>query len=102
CGVHVQPGHARVGVRAPHEDHVGHAVDSEVVEEAALAAQQRRVLATARGAADVGHGASNCTITPMPRAWGRLALAAALLAAPADAAAQVFIAASSRPDFTIG
>jgi len=38
----------------------------------------------------------------MPRAWGGLALAAALLAAPADAAAQVFIAASSRPDFTIG
>jgi len=38
----------------------------------------------------------------MPCAWGGLALVAALLAAPADAAAQVFIAASPRPDFTIG
>ena len=38
----------------------------------------------------------------MPRAWGGIALAAALLGAPADAAAQVFIDASSRPDFTIG
>jgi len=81
---------------------VGHAVDPEVVEKPALAAQQRRVLATARGAADVGHGVSNCTITPMPRVWGGIALAAALLGGPADAAAQVFIDASSRPDFTIG
>src|SRR5205823_5260877 len=95
-------GHARVSVRASHEDDVGHAVDPEVVEEPALAAQQRRVLAATRGAADVGHGASNCTITPMPRAWGGIALAAALLGGPADAAAQVFIDASSRPDFTIG
>ena len=38
----------------------------------------------------------------MPRVWGGIALAAALLGGPADAAAQVFIDASSRPDFTIG
>jgi len=36
----------------------------------------------------------------MPRVGG-IALAAALLGGPADAAAQVFIDASSRPDFTI-
>ncbi len=39
----------------------------------------------------------------MCRAWGALALAAALLAsAPERASAQAFVAASSRPDFTIG
>src|SRR2546428_1733565 len=46
--------------------------------------------------------APDCTITPMPRAWGGFALAAALLASAPDAAAQVFVAESSRPDFTIG
>jgi len=39
----------------------------------------------------------------MCRAWGGFALAAALLAsAPTDVTAQVFVAASPRPDFTIG
>ena len=38
----------------------------------------------------------------MPRAWGGFALAAALLASAPDAAAQVFVAESSRPNFTIG
>src|SRR5256885_7531332 len=48
-------------------------------------------------------GRPDCTITPMCRAWGGFALAAALLAsAPTDVTAQVFIAASPRPDFTIG
>src|SRR3989475_542314 len=48
-------------------------------------------------------GRPDCTITPMCRAWGGFALAAALLAsAPTDVTAQVFVAASPRPDFTIG
>jgi len=39
----------------------------------------------------------------MSRGWGGFALAAALLAsAPTDVSAQVFVAASARPDFTIG
>src|SRR5437762_12465167 len=47
-------------------------------------------------------GRLDCTITPMCRAWGGFALAAALLAsAPTDVTAQVFVAASPRPDFTI-
>src|SRR5256885_14991107 len=47
-------------------------------------------------------GRPDCTITPMCRAWGGFALAAALLAsAPTDVTAQVFVAASPRPDFTI-
>src|SRR2546430_11683506 len=48
-------------------------------------------------------GRPDCTITPMCRAWGGFALAAALLAsAPTDVTAQVFVATSPRPDFTIG
>jgi hypothetical protein len=105
-----------MGVRAAHEDDVDDAVDPQVVEESPLAAQQRRVLAAACGAADVRQkadlrarsraaamGRPDCTITPMCRAWGGFALAAALVAsAPTDVGAQVFIAASSRPEFTIG
>jgi hypothetical protein len=95
---------------------VDDAVDPQVVDEAPLAAQQGRVFATARRPADVRQkaylrrrsrtaaiGRPDCTITPMCRAWGGLALAAALLAsAPTDVVAQVFVAASSRPDFSIG
>src|SRR5437762_2621416 len=48
-------------------------------------------------------GRLDCTITPMCRAWGGFALDAALLAsAPTDVTSQVFVAASPRPDFTIG
>src|SRR3989442_13206330 len=48
-------------------------------------------------------GRRDCTITPLCRGWGGFALAARLLAsAPPDVPAQVFVAASPRPDFTIG
>src|SRR5438046_2945627 len=52
------PGARAAAGRAAHEDDVSDALDAKVVEEPTLAAQQRRVLAAARGTADVGHGAA--------------------------------------------
>jgi hypothetical protein len=99
---------------------VGGAVERQIVEESAFAAQQRRVLATAHGATDVTQaanllrGAGGMMVPGLynpamcrptlgrTRAWGGLALAAVLATSPSDVAAQVFISTSPRPDVAIG
>jgi hypothetical protein len=55
-----------VSVRAADEDDVRNGIEGQVVEEAAGAAQERRILAATGRAADVAHGVSpDCTIKPV-------------------------------------
>jgi hypothetical protein len=77
-------------------------VRGQVIHEPSLPTEQRWILAASQRPTDVCH-AADCTITPVLDRGRAFALAVALSALlPAAAHAQMFVAPSPRPDFTVG